>query len=126
MEGHRSELDQDTRASYGAGTVTVLESSVIAPVLQSILPSTVEPVPSEFDAPARTLPLKLTLVPSVDEAKIAQYTFPALAPLISNTCALLFTVSDDPIWKIQTAFASPLASSVTVPPTATLMVDPDV
>jgi len=70
---------------YGAGTVRVLDRSVIAPVLQSILPSTVEPVPSELDAPANIFPLKLTLVPMVEDAKIAQKTLPALAPLISST-----------------------------------------
>ena len=104
----------------------VLDSSVICPVLHKSLPTTAESVPTEFEAPARTLPLKLTFDPSVDEAKAAQKTFLALAPLIRRTWALLLTVSDEPIWKIQTAFASPWPSRVTTPPTATLIVEPEV
>lgn len=104
----------------------VLDSSVICPVVHKSLPTTTEPVPTEFDAPARMFPWKLTFDPSVDDAKIAQKTFSALAPLIRRTWALLFTVSDEPIWKIQMAFASPWPSSVTVPPTAMLIVEPEV
>ncbi len=104
----------------------VLDRSVIWPVVHRSRPTTTESVPTEFDAPARTLPWKLTFEPSVEDAKIVQKTFLALAPLIRSTWALLFTVSDDPIWKIQTEFASPWPSSVTVPSTAMLIVDAEV
>jgi len=108
------------------GNVMVFDSNVIAPVVHKSLPTTTESVPTEFDAPARTDPWKLTFDPSVDDANTAQKTFLALAPLIRRTWALLFTVSDDPIWKIQTAFALPWPSRVTVPPTAMLIVEAEV
>src|SRR4029079_1835640 len=113
----------DSLMSQRGGSVMVSERGVMAPVRHRSLPTTVEPVSTEFDAPASTLPWKLTFEPSVEDAKMAQNTLRALAPLISSTRALLLTVSEDPIWKIQTALASPCPSSVTVPPTAMLIVD---
>ena len=104
----------------------VFDKSVIAPVVHKSRPITTDSVPTEFDEPARMLPWKLTFDPSVDDAKIAQKTFLALAPLIRRTWASLFTVSDDPIWKIQTAFASPWPSRMRVPPTAILIVESEV
>src|SRR5207253_1509888 len=89
---------------YGAGSVMTLESSVIAPLVQTNLPSTLEPVPTEFDAWANTVPLKSTFDPRVDEDPIAQNTLAAFAPLISTTLEPVFAVSADPSWKIQTAF----------------------
>ena len=44
----------------------------------------------------------------------------------SSKAALVYTVSADPTWKIQTAFWSPFASSESVPFTARSMVEPDV
>src|SRR5438105_562875 len=81
---------------YGAGSVMTLESSVIAPLVQTNLPSTLEPVPTEFDAWANTVPLKSTFDPRVDEDPIAQNTLAAFAPLISTTLEPVFAVSADP------------------------------
>lgn len=50
-------LTQNTHTPYGVGRVMVLDSKVIWPSRHTILPSTTEPVPSEFDARAITVPL---------------------------------------------------------------------
>ena len=79
----------------------VFDKSVIAPVVHRSRPNTTESVPTEFDSPARTLPEKSTLEPSVEEAATAQKTFLAEAPLMSSTLASSLTVSEEPIWKVR-------------------------
>jgi len=64
---------------------------------------------------ARMLPLKVELVPSVAELPTCQKTLLAWAPPVRTTELAPRVVSDEAIWKIQTAFALPPPSSVRVP-----------
>ena len=84
------------------------------------LPTTVVLVPAEAAPPASTLPANTTLLPRFAEPVATQNILLAFAPLTSSICALEFTVSALAAWMIQTAFESPPASKVTVPPLAML------
>src|ERR1051326_1967087 len=66
--------------AYGLGTVTVLDSSVTAPVCVNNLPSTTAPVFAEIDIAARMFPLKIEFVPRVAELPTCQKILAALAP----------------------------------------------
>src|SRR6185503_469062 len=101
--------------SYGAGIVIVLESSVTAAVRANSRPSTVAPVVTVMEAKARMLPLNTEPVPRVAELLTCQKTLAALAPPLKITCRPTVVVRVDPIWKMNTAFASPWASSVRSP-----------
>ena len=50
-------LTPNTCTPYGVGRVMVLDSKVIWPSRHTILPTTTDPVPSELDARAITVPL---------------------------------------------------------------------
>jgi hypothetical protein len=65
---------------------------------------------------AITVPANLALAPKPAAAPTAQYTLQASAPPTRFTCAPAPTVSAAPIWKMNTAFGSPPASSVSTPP----------
>ena len=54
-------------------------------------------------------------VPSVAELPTFQNTLQACAPLTSLTWLAGAVISVEPAWKTKTAFASPWASSVSVP-----------
>jgi hypothetical protein len=62
------------------GTVTVLLSSVTAPVCARTRPSTVAPVSRVAEVRARIVPEKLVVVPSVAELPTCQKTLHACAP----------------------------------------------
>ena len=93
----------------------VLVSRVTAPLLASTRPATVVPVCTAAEVSARMLPTNVVLVPRVAELPTCQNTLHAWAPLIRLTVLFDAVVRVDPIWKMNTAFGSPWASSVTVP-----------
>ena len=97
------------------GVVIVLASRVTAPFRANSLPSTAAPVVTVMEVKARMFPLKTEVVPSVAELPTCQKMLAALAPPLRITWRPEVVVSVDPIWKIQTALASPLASSVRSP-----------
>src|SRR6185503_18768341 len=99
----------------GIGTPMILESSVTAAVRANSRPSTVAPVVTVIEAIARILPLNTELVPSVAELPTCQKTFAAWAPPLKITCRPTVVVRVEPIWKMNTAFASPWASRVRSP-----------
>jgi hypothetical protein len=68
-----------------------------------------------MDAYAIMAPSNVELVPRVAEEPTCQKTFWAWAPLSRTTCELDAVVSVDPIWKMNTAFASFCASRAKVP-----------
>jgi hypothetical protein len=68
-----------------------------------------------MDVSARMLPLKVELVPRVAELPTCQKMLCAEAPPARTTLLVLKVVSDEAIWKIQTAFAFPWPSRVSVP-----------
>ena len=61
------------------------------------------------------LPANLLPLPMVAELPTCQYTSQAWPPLIIVTVELVVVVSVLPIWKTNTASASPWASSVRAP-----------
>jgi hypothetical protein len=95
--------------------VTVLVSSVTAPLRASRRPSIVAPVFAVMDVRARMLPRKVEFVPNVAELPTCQNTLQAWAPLISATLLPEAVIRVEVIWKMNTALGSPWASSVTVP-----------
>jgi hypothetical protein len=66
-------------------------------------------------ARAITVPTKRVPVPSVAEEPTCQKTLHACAPLISWTAVFEPVNSVEPTWKMNTAFGSPSALSVTLP-----------
>jgi len=98
-----------------AGRLTVLESSVTAPLRASSRPSTNAPVFAVIDVKASTDPTKTEAVPSVAELPTCQKTLQALAPLTNATRLDVAVMSVEADWKMKTAPASPLASSVRAP-----------
>jgi hypothetical protein len=92
-----------------------LSSSVTAPSRASRRPSTSAPVVPVIDVMAKMVPLKVEDVPSVAELPTTQNTLPTWAPLMSTTSLAPAVVSVVPAWKMNTAFSSPWASSVSVP-----------
>jgi hypothetical protein len=95
--------------------VMVLVSNVTAAFRASTRPSTVAPVVTVIDVKARIDPLKLEAVPRVAELPTCQKTLQAWAPLTRFTLLADAVVSVEPAWKMNTAFASPWASSVRAP-----------
>ena len=101
--------------SAGIPNPTILESKVTAPVRANSRPSTAAPVVTVMEAKARMFPLKTEAVPSVAELPTCQKMLAALAPPLRITWRPEVVVRVDAIWKIQTALASPWASSVRSP-----------
>src|ERR1044071_95935 len=99
----------------GIATPITLEASVTAPGRPNGRPSTMAPVVTVMKAKARMFPLKTDAVPSVAELPTCQNTLAALAPLLKMTCRPEVVVRVDAIWKMNTAVASPWASSVRSP-----------
>ncbi len=73
---------------------------------------------------ARTVPTNLEPTPIVAELPTCQKTLHACAPLIRATVLFLFMMSVLADWKMNTAFESPCALSVTVPLTLSPRVSP--
>src|SRR5437867_1257994 len=92
-----------------------LESSVTAPVRANSRPSTAAPLVTVMEANARMLPLNTEPVPRVAELPTCQKTLAALAPPLRITWRAEVVVRVDAIWKMNTALASPWASSVRSP-----------
>src|SRR2546421_12888875 len=101
--------------SYGSGSVMLLVSKVTAAVRANSRPSTAAPVVTVIEANARMLPLNTEPVPSVAELPTCQKTLAALAPPLRITWRAEVGVRVDATWKMNTAFASPWASSVRSP-----------
>jgi len=97
------------------GLVIVLVSRVTAPFRARTLPATVLPVSRDADCSAMMVPTKVVLVSRVAELPTCQKTLHGWAPLMSATVLFGAVMSVEPTWKMKTALALPLASSVTVP-----------
>lgn len=97
------------------GFVIVVLLSVTAPVLAKNLPWTVEPPLSVIATSAIMVPTNVELVPSVAELVTCQKTLHACAPLISEMVLDEAVMSVEGAKNINTALASPSASSVNVP-----------
>ena len=95
--------------------VIVLVSRFTAAVCASSLPWIVAAVFAVIVAEAMIVPTKRVPVPSVAEEPTCQKTLHACAPLMSSTVVFEPVISVEPIWKMNTAFGSPWASSVTLP-----------
>jgi len=104
--------------------VMVLVSRVTAPFRASSLPLIVAPVWAVIEARARTVPTNLEPTPIVAELPTCQKTLHACAPLIRATLLFVFMMSVLADWKMNTAFESPCALSVTVPFTLSPRVSP--
>jgi hypothetical protein len=92
-----------------------LLSNVTAPTWVSALPVIVAPVAIVIDWETSRLPIKTEPVPKVAELPTCQKTLAAFAPLVRITMRPVVVVSVDAIWKTNTAFESPRASSVRSP-----------
>ena len=99
----------------GIATPMTLESSVTAAVRARSRPSTIAPVVTVMEAKARMFPLNTEPVPKVAELPTCQKTLAALAPPLKITCRPDVVTRVEAIWKMNTAFASPWASSVRSP-----------
>ena len=106
-----------------SGRVMVLSCSVTAPLRASSLPVILAPVVALMDVRAMMVPLNVEFVPRVAELPTCQNTLQACAPLIKATVLSEAVVSVEAISKMNTAFESPWASSVTVPVRLRLEVD---
>src|SRR5688572_1482653 len=102
-------------AADTSGNPIVFESRVTAAVRANRRPSTVAPVVTVIEAIARMFPLKTEPVPRVAELPTCQKTLAALAPPLRITWRPTVVVRVEPIWKMNTAFASPWASRVRSP-----------
>jgi hypothetical protein len=83
-------------------TPILLVSNVTAPVRAYSPQFDDAPVVAVMEISARMLPMKLVPVPKVAELPTCQKTLAAVAPLISNTFALLAVIRVLPIWKMKT------------------------
>src|SRR5688572_19985128 len=99
----------------GIASPMTLESSVTAAVRANSRPSTIAPVVTVMEAKARMFPLNTEPVPIVAELPTCQKTLAALAPPLRITWRPDVVTRVEPIWKMNTAFASPWASSVRSP-----------
>src|ERR1035438_1023588 len=99
------------------GEVIVLPSIVTAPVKPIALPVIAAPVPKDTEDNAITSPCMDALALMVAELPTSQMTFLANVPFVRTTVALVLMVSEEPIWKMNTALGSPLPFKVRVPPT---------
>ena len=94
---------------------TVFESSVTAPVRASARPDNVALVLRAMLVSARIFPMNVVPVLSVAELPTCQKMLHSWPPLMRITRELTSAMSVLGIWKIQTAFGLPSASSVSVP-----------
>src|SRR5205814_85487 len=92
---------------HAYGTLTGFESSDTAPLRARARPLRVAPFVKVMEVSATMFPLKVEDVPSVAELPTCQNTFLACVPPLRITCELVAVVSEDPTWKMKTAFASP-------------------
>jgi hypothetical protein len=99
----------------GLQALTVLVSKVTAPPSATNFPTLDTFVVTVMEALARIIPLNFVPVPNVAELPTAKITPHALALLINLTVEADAVVSVEPIWKMNRAFALPLASRVSVP-----------
>ena len=97
------------------GDEIVFVSRVTVPFCDQTPPLITELWPIVIDVSPAIIPLKVTPVPIVTSPLTCQNTLFALAPLTRSTDLLFATVKVDDIWKTQTAFGSPPASSVRFP-----------
>lgn len=93
----------------------VLPAKVIVPLLASARPSKVAPVLKLMDCMAITVPLKTDVVPNVAELPTCQKILEAWAEPARITFLPDVVVSEDAIWMMNTASASPCASNVKSP-----------
>ena len=89
------------------GLMIVLDCKVTAPVSDNALPFGAAPVPSEMEAWARMLPLKMEVVPSVAEVPTCQKMLAACAPPCRMNWLPLKVVSALAIWKMKTLLVLP-------------------
>lgn len=102
-------------AATHTGFVTVLESTVTAPLRASTRPSTFAPVVIVVDVKETMVPLKIEFVPSVAELPTCQMTLQACAPLRRTMELAPAVVSVEADLNIKTASGSFCASRVSVP-----------
>ena len=79
------------------GYVSVISSSVTAPVIANSLPPITTPVSAVIEDEARIFPRKVVLVPKVAELPTCQKIFAAWAPFSATTAEALAVVSVLPI-----------------------------
>ena len=107
-------------AGAGGGSVVVtvtITSPKFTAALASNPPAIVVPVPATvIEATARIVPTKVLVEPIAAELPTAQKTLLACPPFMTWITDPALVVSVVAIWKIQTAFGSPWASKVKVPP----------
>ncbi len=102
-------------AATHTGFVTVLESTVTAPLRASTRPSTFAPVVIVVDVKETMVPLKIEFVPSVAELPTCQMTLQACVPLRRTMELAPAVVSVEADLNIKTASGSFCASRVSVP-----------
>jgi hypothetical protein len=102
-------------AGAHSGLVTVFVSKVTAPLRASNRPCTTALVLAVMEVNARREPTKVEPTPSVAELPTCQKMLQSWAPLMMATLLLGAVMSVDAAWKMNTAFGSPWASSVSVP-----------
>ncbi len=106
----------DWKSSFSDQFATiVLPAKVIVPLLASARPSKVAPVLKLMDCMAITVPLKTDVVPNVAELPTCQKILEAWAEPARITFLPDVVVSEDAIWMMNTASASPCASNVKSP-----------
>jgi hypothetical protein len=96
-----------TKPLGGPGLMMVLDCKVTAPVSDNALPFGAAPVPSEMEAWARMLPLKMEVVPSVAEVPTCQKMLASCAPPCRMIWLPLKLVSALAIWKMKTLLVLP-------------------
>lgn len=97
------------------GVATLLVSKVTAALLASSRPVTCAFVSVVTDVNAKTVPMKVELVPNVAELATCQKMLQALAPLTSFTLLAEAVINVLWLWKMNTAVGSFCASRVSVP-----------
>jgi hypothetical protein len=101
----------------GLQALTVLVSKVTAAPSATNDPTLDTFVVTVMAVLARIIPLNFVPVPNVAELPTAKITLHALALLINLTVEADAVVIVEPIWKMNRAFALPLASRVSFPVT---------
>ena len=95
---------------------TLLLSKVTAPLRARALPSKFAPVVTVIEVSASMFPLNIESVPMVAELPTCQKILHGSAlPMRITSVPDMVVSEDDGIWKMNTAFESPWASSVSSP-----------
>ncbi|HUR76934.1 MAG TPA: hypothetical protein VMZ22_03225 [Acidimicrobiales bacterium] len=94
-------------AAAHPGLVMTLESRVTEPLRARRRPATRALVFAVIEVNARIVPTNLEPTPSVAELPTCQNTLHGWAPLMTLTLLLTAVVSEVPVWKMNTAPASP-------------------